>query len=665
MRAVSRELSMNRKLLSVLALVASLYTLSAIAPPCAVAANRRIVISASDLSTKSVTITIGKKSSVRSVTCYKGVGGKASRVKKTYSFTPYSSLLRSAKANGAKRSVIELYAALKAASVNACKLDIPNLPTPAPTPTPKPTPTPVQNTTPDFLSMSPYTGPFGEDQARTLFDRFAYGAPPERIAQAVADGLAVTIQKLTNYTPEPDLDADEASMRCTRLPRGDSRIGTTDFKCNPLDPNDIRMDGVRGALLYRHVATQNPFFDRLEFFIRDRFQSVNSNVINDGRRTWSVIPYINVVRKAAQQGDYVQYLRDFGNDYMGAMVWLHLLNSSAVRPNEDEAREILQLGGTGPFNLDGTPVYGDLDVAQVALALTGQVENDYVDANGFHRYVPAFSAIRHAAGPERVFIGTPYEAQIRDLNSVVDAIKNHPRLAENIAENIYDDFINPFATPDAIRSLAAVVRSSNYNVVTVMRTVMASQALYASKSQKSIPKQPLEFIVGFLRTTGIPYLGDYYDDFQYLASIIGQVDLAPITVFGWRNRDSLAGQGYILARRRVLANILGQNLGDLLSQKQFTYWDRFLQNLNTGGAPSLQYVRRLATWLHVPLNAAQEASIVQYLDYDEYECNQNTGCPAGQKYYLYRRPFDPSIDNSYDGKYGTILSGVRLLPRGD
>ena len=204
---------MNRKLLSVLALVASLYTLSAIAPPCAVAANRRIVISASDLSTKSVTITIGKKSSVRSVTCYKGVGGKASRVKKTYSFTPYSSLLRSAKANGAKRSVIELYAALKAASVNACKLDIPNLPTPAPTPTPKPTPTPVQNTTPDFLSMSPYTGPFGEDQARTLFDRFAYGAPPERIAQAVADGLAVTIQKLTNYTPEPDLDAD-VPKRC-------------------------------------------------------------------------------------------------------------------------------------------------------------------------------------------------------------------------------------------------------------------------------------------------------------------------------------------------------------------------------------------------------------------------------------------------------------------
>ena len=36
----------------------------------------------------------------------------------------------------------------------------------------------------DAFSLAPYTGPFAEEQARTLFERFGFGAPPERIAQA-------------------------------------------------------------------------------------------------------------------------------------------------------------------------------------------------------------------------------------------------------------------------------------------------------------------------------------------------------------------------------------------------------------------------------------------------------------------------------------------------
>jgi hypothetical protein len=65
---------------------------------------------------------------------------------------------------------------------------------------------------PGVFLLAPYTGPFGEEQARILFDRFGFGATPERVAQAVSDGLDLTVTKLTTWQSENapyNLDAIE------------------------------------------------------------------------------------------------------------------------------------------------------------------------------------------------------------------------------------------------------------------------------------------------------------------------------------------------------------------------------------------------------------------------------------------------------------------------
>jgi hypothetical protein len=585
------------------------------------------IIQPSDVFSVNVSYKDGKKTKTKALACLDKTPGETKQTKAGLAFNSLAStiaqLKKSHKASDQKK--LALYKKLLSSAKSKC-------------------------IKPDFASMAPYTGPFSEEQARTLFDRFAFSASPERIQIAVQDGLAKTINKLTSYVAEPNLDAIEANMRCNGLLPGDARNGTPNYTCDPTDPNDIDIGGLKSAMLYRHYYTQNQFFDRLEFFIRDRFQSVNTRVIG-GCSTWSVKPYVDMVRKAARTGDYVQYLREFGSDYFAGIIWLHLLDSSYVSPNEDEAREILQLGGTGPFNIDGSPVYGDLDVAQNALALTGWIDTDYRDSNDHRICVPAFSQQLHASGPETIFIGTPYQKQVSNLEDVVQAIKAHPRLAENIAENIYDDFINPDATPSGIKELAAIIRDDNYNLISVFKTVMGSKAIFADKSKKSIPKQPLEVLMGFLRISGMPVTYDYYW-LRNVADDLGQLDLSPNTVFGWRNRDALAGEAFVLTRRNAIIDLLNQDTNDL-NARGFNYWDRFVQGLPSDGTASTQLVLRLESWFNVHLNANQIATLVQFLDYDQNACNQYTHsqCPTpGQKYYLERNQFDPHSDDPDNGR---------------
>lgn len=584
-------------------------------------------IKAENLSKAKLTVMVGKKPKSATVYCYRGAPGTATKVRGGYKFTSYASYLK----KRLSRTTKALYTALNQAGKSACASG---------------GGTPV-GPIPEQFSMAAYSGPFGEEQARVLFDRFAFSASPERIQQAVADGLAKTIEKLTTPVSEPAMDAIERNMRCNGLLPGDPRNGTRDYSCDATDPNDIDTSGQRSALLYRQLYSQNPFFERMFFFIHDRFQSVNPRVL-DGCERWAVIPYVNLVRRAALSGDYLQYLKDFGNDYLGAMVWLHRIDSSKYSPNEDFGREILQLGGTGAQNLDGSPVYGDLDVAHSALALTGYVSHNYQDPNEHWICTKAYSEELHNDTPQPIFMGTPYEKRVSNLNEIVDAIAAHPRLAERLAENIFDDFVNPAPSPQAIQALAQQIRANGYNLVQTMRAVMGSKAIFAAASQRTIPKQPVEYALGFLRSMGMPTTGDYYY-LRNLMSDLGQVPLSPNTVFGWSNRDGLAGQSYVLNRRNAILSLINQNTDDLRA-KGFTYWDRFLKDLPTGVPASTAFIARLQSIFHVHLNANQIAVLEQYLNYDQRTCDQWSHCAPGQQKYLVRRQFDGAVDSQSEGR---------------
>ena len=519
----------------------------------------------------------------------------------------------------------------------------------------------------EIHSLEPYTGRFGEAEARILFERFAFGATPERISQAVAEGLDATVEDLLRVRDESHLDGPEADLRCDTYLAGHEQDDPE--ACSPGNPNDIEPDGIRLGLYHKFLYSPNPFRHRLFMFLHDERMAVSSQAAGRYER-YGVVRHIDMLRAAAFTGDYRRFMQAWNQDLLGHLIWLDGASNKGTSPNENYAREFWELGTTGPADLDGNPVYSDIDLAQSALAFSGWIieEDEEVDLQGesYRIDVRAYSPDRHANGTFTIFGGTPYEAQVSNSDDILRATFAHPRTAEHLAEDIWKEFINPYASPTAIKRLAKVIRDSDYNLIPVMRQVMKSESLYEAKSRKSIIKQPIDLVFGFLRTfNGYPldFSRSQHWAIDALLSELGQRPLLPDTVFGW-DSDKLAGEAFVLPWRNAVVEILEMDRDDYAEGG----YDFHLRHLN-GISGSSDLIDRYASWLNVTLNDQQKAHLETFLNFHRKQCrswNRNSECQNGAETYLERELFDPSPLNQDDStgvdKVHGLMAILMMMP---
>lgn len=501
--------------------------------------------------------------------------------------------------------------------------------------------------TPPFLELDPYTGTFGAAEARLLNERFAIGASPANVTEAVAAGLDATIARLTTAVPESSLglDAVESDIRCDGYLIGHP-VDKQDA-CKPGNLNDFSDEGLRLGIYTKFVLSPNPFFHKSFMFLHDERMAVSQQAAN-GNERYSTIRHVEMLRRAAFSGDYLQFMREWNEDFLAHLKWLDGAVNKGSSPNENYAREFWEPGTVGPTDLDGNAVYSDRDLAQSALAFSGWIINNdtELDASGneYRINVKAYAPDRHAPGTFTIFAGTPYAASVVNGEDVLRATFAHPRAAEHLAEDIWKEFINPWATPTAIRALAKLIRDNNYNLIPVFRTVMKSRALYNPKSRKSLIKHPFELVFGFLKSfPGYPVYRwenssewQQYDDYL---STMGQRPMLPPTVFGWNDKQ-LAGDAYVLGWREVVTLMLGQDNDDYSKLK----YD-FYSNISSGVSTSSDMISRLSNALNVQLSPGQIQAIDDFMNFQRRSCqswSNNDTCKAGGTFYLERELFDPS-----------------------
>ena len=294
----------------------------------------------------------------------------------------------------------------------------------------------------------------------------------------------------------------------------------------------------------------------------------------------------------------------------------------------------------------------DRDLAQSALAFSGWIINSDTELDGLGKEyrinVKAYYPDRHAPGASTIFAGTPFAATVVNGEDVLRATFAHSRTAEHLAEDIWKEFINPWATPTAIRALAKLIRDNNYNLIPVFRTIMKSRALYNTKSRKSLIKHPVELVFGFLKSfPGYPVYRwenssewQQYDDYL---STMGQRPMLPPTVFGWNDKQ-LAGEAFVLGWREVVSLILSQDLDDYTKLK----YD-FYQSISGGVLTSSEMIARLSDALNVQLSPAQVQAIDDFMNFQRRSCqswSNSSTCKAGGTFYLEREIFDPSPLNT-------------------
>lgn len=569
--------------------------------PCTIfAQSAPLIVSKSEILPVKIQFKLGRKSKEQAISCLDTLPGVSKKEKGQLVFKPLSFLVEQSKDIPAK---LKLYKAMLKAGIKACA-------------------------EPDYLSLDQYKGSFSAQQARILYDRFAFSADPTTIQAAVGDGLVNTVTKLTTYKTESAIDAKEKDLRCDGHLAGEEN----DRQCDLSDPNDFETYGARYGLYYRMRYTQNPYFEKMFMFLHNERMAASTSTLSYCAR-WAMLEHINMLRRAAKSGDFKQFMREYNTDVMGHLEWLSGKENQYEQPNEDYAREFFELGTTGPSDLDGKAVYSDKDIAAAAPIQAGNYL-DYREINGHGVCVRAKYEPITPIGSRVIFDGTPYRTVVSSQEDILQAAFKHPSTAENLAVDIWERFINSVPSKIALRRLAKVIRDNDYNLTKVMRIVMKSKAVYASKSRNDVIKSPVDLVIGFLRSTGIPL--DYYYIDRILEDL-GQRPLLPPTVFGV-NEKKLAGESFVLEWRNSLTMILRQSDQDF-EDSGYSLHNRFLSGISSDGQASLLLSNRLADFFNLKLNQNQIDQVVQYLDYNLRNCYGNN-C-NGQPTYLERDQYDP------------------------
>jgi hypothetical protein len=227
----------------------------------------------------------------------------------------------------------------------------------------------------------------------------------------------------------------------------------------------------------------------------------------------------------------------------GAMlVWLDSNSNVKGKPNENYARELMELFSLGVGN------YTEKDIREAARAFTGW----HTDGHKF-RFNPA----AHDTGPKAVLGKTGNW----DGNDVVKIVLEQPAAARFLVRKLYQFFVSETPPPDALlEPLSESFRKSDYDVAGLVKTVLASRLFYSDHAFRKRIKSPVEYALGVVQAVYRRY-EERDPDYQPLPlqalvpwlTGMGQALFAPPNVKGWPGGRTWLNTATVLERDNFAA----------------------------------------------------------------------------------------------------------------
>jgi uncharacterized protein (DUF1800 family) len=196
------------------------------------------------------------------------------------------------------------------------------------------------------------------------------------------------------------------------------------------------------------------------------------------------------------------------------MVWLDTSTDKKAHPNENFAREMMELFTLGIGN------YTQADVTAAARAFTGWVY-DRVD----YRYV--FRAGQHDSA-SKTYLGQTGEWNGED---VVYIAVNRLESARYVLAKLWSHFAYPVEPTDAVVSDLLRAYGPGLDVGAALRALFLHPAFLSPATTGGLVKQPIEYLVGAARALGLQ--GQSVARLPSLATALGQALFNPPNVGGW------------------------------------------------------------------------------------------------------------------------------------
>lgn len=171
------------------------------------------------------------------------------------------------------------------------------------------------------------------------------------------------------------------------------------------------------------------------------------------------------------------------------LVYLDQQNSHFVQPNENYARELLELHTLGVYG-----GYTQRDVMEVARCFTGWTEErGFMRPKGSFKFDPDL----HDSGP-KVVLGEriPGGGGVEDGERVVEIVCKHPSTAKHLARKLSRFFVGPEAADAVAPKVAQTYQETGGDIAAMLRTLFASGEWAESPAYL---KRPYDYVVTAMR----------------------------------------------------------------------------------------------------------------------------------------------------------------------
>ncbi len=287
----------------------------------------------------------------------------------------------------------------------------------------------------------------------------------------------------------------------------------------PSDP--LKIEALRTWWMTRMVTTKNPLQEKMTLFWHGFLTTDYRKLGNKEPHTYNQ----NVLFRQMGLGTFRTLLQAISRN-PAMMIYLDLQTSRKGAPNENYARELMELFTMGPGN------YTESDVREAARALTGwTVRNES----------SMFSPKQHDDGAKTFLAHTGNFG----LDDVIDLILAHPATAPFLAARFARYFVMPLPSADYVRGLADVLLRTKWDLRALLRTIFLSPEFVAPTAYRALVKSPAEYVATALRAVGgvaaIPAGVN-----QMMA--MDQVLFDPPTVAGWPSDAGWVTSNTVLGR---------------------------------------------------------------------------------------------------------------------
>ena len=500
----------------------------------------------------------------------------------------------------------------------------------------KPTPrqiisTTTKNITTGFRTdsgINPYTGSWTRNEVAHLLKRTMFGSKKADIDYFLTKTVSQAVDELLNPTaplPSPPLnDYNNANYTDPVVPAGQTWVNnpTGDGTLNSLRRNSFKKWWT-GVMINQDRSVR----EKMTMFWANHFGTETIDIaISD-----FMYKHHNLLRQNAL-GNFRQLIKAVTID-PGMLRYLNGYLNTNTAPDENYGRELQELFTIGKDPVNNLAPYTEDDVKIAAKVLTGWRINgttftSYFDPTRHDITNKQFSAFYN----NTIITGRSGSNGALETDDLLTMIFAKNEVAEFIVRKLYKWFIyykiDAAAETNVIQPLAAIFRSSNYDLKPVLSALLKSEHFFDVLNQSCQIKSPVDQITGCLREFGVVFpdavtlYADAYGMWNYIynwAVSMNQSIGDPPNVSGWaayyqtpsfyelwinsdtlpkRNRftDTMINSGYTRNGKKIVIDAV-----------------TFTKTLPNPGDPNLLIDDALAILYRMPLSAQTKQTIKEQI----------------------------------------------------